>query len=233
MSTYNEDQLREAAANSKSYSETLRALGLRNHGGNIENLKKKLSQFQIDSSHFEGVHKKRKYTKAALEPVVKDSVSISEVLRKFGVTRVGGNSTLLKKRLEEFRIDTSHFLGNQANSGERHRGNVKQSFEKILSKKDTGSRRPAYQLRRALIESGRDYRCEAEGCSVLNDWLGQNLTLQIHHKNGDVLDNRAENLEFLCPNCHTLTDNYCRSNGMTDLTSNKRWSSDYKKRSPQ
>jgi hypothetical protein len=48
-------------------------------------------------------------------------------------------------------------------------------------------------------------RCERCG---LSEWRGQPLALQLHHINGDGLDNRLENLEVLCPNCHTQTDNW-------------------------
>ncbi|WP_433171085.1 HNH endonuclease [Actinoallomurus sp. CA-150999] len=39
------------------------------------------------------------------------------------------------------------------------------------------------------------------------------LRLQVEHINGDRLDCRAENLCFLCPNCHTQTATYARCNG--------------------
>ena len=42
----------------------------------------------------------------------------------------------------------------------------------------------------------------------LNEWRGKPLSLQLHHINGDKHDNRLENLEILCPNCHSQTDTW-------------------------
>lgn len=33
--------------------------------------------------------------------------------------------------------------------------------------------------------------------------MGRSLTLDVDHKNNNWLDDRLENLQFLCPNCHS------------------------------
>jgi hypothetical protein len=36
--------------------------------------------------------------------------------------------------------------------------------------------------------------------------------MALHHINGDALDNRLENISFLCPNCHSQTPNFSGRN---------------------
>ena len=42
--------------------------------------------------------------------------------------------------------------------------------------------------------------------------MGKEIPLQVHHINGNNTDNRVENLQILCPNCHAQTDTYCGKN---------------------
>ena len=49
-------------------------------------------------------------------------------------------------------------------------------------------------------------------------WMtGEWPALQVDHKNRDFLDDRAENLQFLCPNCHSQTPGWCGSKGLAEV----------------
>jgi ribosomal protein S27AE len=69
-----------------------------------------------------------------------------------------------------------------------------------------GPKRNRYHLKRRLIADGlKDAACEECG---ITEWRGRPLPLELHHVNGDGTDNRVENLNLLCPNCHSQTGNW-------------------------
>lgn len=71
--------------------------------------------------------------------------------------------------------------------------------------------RGRYNLKLRLLREGvKDGRCEVCG---LSEWRGAPLTLTLHHVNGLRDDNRLENLQLLCPNCHSQTSNFAGRNG--------------------
>lgn len=57
--------------------------------------------------------------------------------------------------------------------------------------------------RRVFEEQG--FSCA--GCG-LNEWRGKPIVLELEHKDGNHQNNCRENLEGLCPNCHSLTDTW-------------------------
>ena len=64
----------------------------------------------------------------------------------------------------------------------------------------------ASKLRKKLIEDGiKEERCESCG---LNEWLGTKITLELHHVDGNRYNNKLDNLQILCPNCHSMTPNH-------------------------
>ena len=76
-------------------------------------------------------------------------------------------------------------------------------IEDVLSR---GRKRTRHHVKLRLLGAGlKEERCEWCG---LSEWRGKPLALELHHVNGDGLDNRLENLLLLCPNCHSQTDTW-------------------------
>lgn len=66
---------------------------------------------------------------------------------------------------------------------------------------------PRHRLKERIInENLIKYECDI--CKNVGIHNNKKLVLQLDHKNGVNNDNTIENLRFLCPNCHSQTDNY-------------------------
>lgn len=165
-----------------------------------------------------------KYSKEILSEAVVGSSSISQVLRKLGLKEAGGTHSLISRRIREYNIDISHFLGKRSGLGKKSK--LKKTWKDILVKRAHGTRCKAHQLRRALIEIGRKYVCEL--CGTEPWWNGKKLRLHVDHKNGDWLDDREENIRFICPNCHSQTKGYSGSQDLTDIDGVTRYSKHYR-----
>ena len=83
-------------------------------------------------------------------------------------------------------------------------------------------------IRKYIIEK-YDNKCCKCGWNEIN--LRTNKTpLQIDHIDGDALNNKEENLQLLCPNCHALTETYgntghisARKKRLKNYHNGKRW----------
>lgn len=149
----------------------------------------------------------QKYTKEWLEELCKDSYSYAEVLKKAGRKQGGGTQATLRKKIQEFNIDISHFTGqdwhaspNQKPQGGKEKYQLSEVFKKNSSITQKGLR--GYVKRHNLIP----YKCKTCGCD--GKWQNGIISLEIHHIDGDNKNNELSNLCYLCPNCHALTDTY-------------------------
>jgi hypothetical protein len=73
-----------------------------------------------------------------------------------------------------------------------------------------GKTSTAHWIRDYLLEQCEN-KCSKCGWGEINPHTGK-IPLELEHKNGNFLDNRPENLEILCPNCHSLTSTYKGAN---------------------
>lgn len=65
-------------------------------------------------------------------------------------------------------------------------------------------------IRKYMLEKSQ-YKCSICGWNKTNPYTGQ-IPLEIHHIDGDYTNNNENNLQVLCPNCHSLTSTYKGTN---------------------
>lgn len=155
----------------------------------------------------------KRVSKEIFEKIVSESINIAEVCRKIGWQPRGDNYKIVHKYLDEYGTDISHFKRARTNIGNVLNKEREKNAEYYLKEK---SYVKTSSLKWKLFSEGlKKYKCEKCGCT---HWEGKQLALQLHHINGDDTDNRLENLQILCPNCHSQTDNYCGRNAVRNTT---------------
>lgn len=96
------------------------------------------------------------------------------------------------------------YKGNQGGRGQIDK-NYKPAVEYIKS-----TNVKSHLLKTKLIRDGlRENKCELCGIS---DWNGCILPLELHHIDGNHYNNNLENLQILCPNCHSIQPGNAGSN---------------------
>jgi hypothetical protein len=109
----------------------------------------------------------------------------------------------VKRRIDSLELNVSHFSGQGWKKGNRKPVVQARPISEVLQK---GTSYQSYKLKKRLFAEGMKAK-KCERCLNV-EWLGQQIPLELDHINGDPTDNRIENLQILCPNCHALTGTY-------------------------
>jgi len=143
-----------------------------------------------------------KYNDDAIIEAIKTSKTRREVMTKIGMSSAHSSYRNLNRRIAALGLDISHFSQKDRSWGGQNR---KSPEERLVLLPEGSCRTAARLLRKALTAIGRPYECQKCG---LTEWLGESITLQVDHEDGDGLNNRPNNLRYLCPNCHSQTNNF-------------------------
>ncbi len=132
------------------------------------------------------------FSKEELEQFVKDSTSYAQVCEKIGY-KGGSGQKAVKDMIELYQFNISHFKGQGWNKDNFN-------YERFRY----GNNIKSASIIDAIVYL-RGRHCEKCGLEL---WLNEPIPLEVHHKDGDKLNNELDNLQLLCPNCHSLTDNW-------------------------
>lgn len=140
----------------------------------------------------------KQVNKQELEQIVKKSFSYADVCRALEVPPRGSYYTTVKKLIKD--LDISHFNKGAWNKGRKIKSTSYQKapIQQVLIENSPHTN--SGKLRARLIkEELKENKCEICGCTE---------SLELHHINGNHQDNRLENLQILCANCHRKTNNF-------------------------
>lgn len=101
-------------------------------------------------------------------------------------------------------------MGIKYDGNASHKGESTKSYIPAKEYLGTDKLITSYKLKIKLLKEGIK-ECKCERCGN-TQWLGEEIPLELHHKNGKTSDNSLNNLELLCPNCHAFTENYRAKN---------------------
>jgi HNH endonuclease len=229
---YTDEMLTAAVAESTTMVEVATRIGATPVGGTIAHLKRRITSLGLDTGHFRQPKRnapprprptshgfRREGRRLVvdgelLRAAVPGCRSIAEVIRALGLEPSGPRHRVVRDEIQRLGLDSSHFLGQVEYLRGRPNSRVLPPEKVLVFQPEQHYRRDATIIRRALITCGVPERCA--GCGTGPQWLGEPLTLEVDHVNGDFRDNRLENLRLLCPNCHATTNNYCRKKRATE-----------------
>lgn len=144
------------------------------------------------------------WSKERLEMTVKEANCWFNWLDILQIPRGGYNYRTLKDKAALYNINTEHFNYIYAKTHNGRKLNKNKSNDEIFN--DFVKIKTA-TVKKEYIDRILNGVPKCEYCNI-TEWNDKPLVFQLHHIDGNHINNKLENLILLCPNCHTQTDNY-------------------------
>ena len=147
-----------------------------------------------------------------LQGLANQSTSMSGILRRLGYSKTSAEQgSRLKWILKERGVNIDHFLSRAENISKFQRAQSDAQVMDWLAGKITAhSNASQHQVlvwaRRYLMDKA-DNKCQLCGWGEVNQFTGL-IPLHIHHVDGISTNSKPDNLMVVCPNCHSLTENF-------------------------
>ena len=146
------------------------------------------------------------YTKEELQKLLDESNSYSDLFRKINMSEHGGNRITLRKIINEYNLDLTQISENRKLENLKTLDSLHKKPKPLSEILVNNSQYKSSDLLKRLFAEGyKEKKCE---CCGITEWMNKNITFQLHHKDGNNHNNELSNLESLCPNCHSQTDNF-------------------------
>lgn len=146
----------------------------------------------------------KKWEQFSLEEIkvfVNESNNLTELIKKLGYNGSSGYEAV-HKMIQDLKLDTSHF--------KRTTTKGRFDYTRFTYGKEIRGNNAVH-----AIAALRGRECEKCG---LSEWMGEPIPLEVHHIDGDRLNNTLENLQLLCHNCHAFTGNWRKRKTMRRVT---------------
>jgi hypothetical protein len=151
-----------------------------------------------------------KIEKEELAAKTKQVNSFSEILKHFHLNPVGGQMKILRKKLDQDKIDYSHIPRGVRSNCKRSFGPSKRliPLEKVMVENSSYNRG---HLKSRLLRDGL-LKNECSICDQGPEWNGKPLVLILDHINGVNNDHRMDNLRIICRHCDSQLETFAGRN---------------------